>query len=73
MELLKIIEKFSSFIRMEFGVDKCVVMYVKWGGIVEFEGLEFLDFIKLRVFFVNDIYKYLGMLEGLGINGLDMK
>lgn len=33
---------------MEFGVNKCAVMHVKRGGIVESEGSDNGDFTKLR-------------------------
>uniref|UniRef100_A0A2H1WHZ3 SFRICE_018216 n=1 Tax=Spodoptera frugiperda TaxID=7108 RepID=A0A2H1WHZ3_SPOFR len=65
--------EYDTSIRMEFGVDKCAVMHVKRGGIMESEGLELSDFTKLRALSANDTYKYLGMSEGLGINGPDMK
>ena len=38
MELLKVTETFSSAIKMEYDVDKCAVMHVKQGEIVESVG-----------------------------------
>ncbi|MBF2463456.1 hypothetical protein ICI39_14075, partial [Listeria welshimeri] len=73
MELLKVTETFSNSIRMEFGVDKCAVMHVERGGIVESDGIQLSDSINFRSLSANESYKYLGMSEALGINGNDMK
>ncbi|KAJ8736966.1 hypothetical protein PYW07_000237 [Mythimna separata] len=73
MELLKITETFSSAIRMEFGVDKCAVMHVKRGEIVESVGTQLSDSIHLRSLCSTETYKYLGMSEALGINAADVK
>ncbi|RVE41550.1 hypothetical protein evm_013800, partial [Chilo suppressalis] len=73
MELLKVTETFSKDINMEFGVDKCAVMHVKRGEIVESDGLQLSDSINIRSLSADETYKYLGMSEGLGINGADMK
>ncbi|KAJ8723807.1 hypothetical protein PYW07_007787 [Mythimna separata] len=73
MELLKVTETFSSAIRMEFGVDKCAVMHVKRGEVVESVGIQLSDSINLRSLSPTETYKYLGMSEALGINATDMK
>ena len=72
-ELLKVTENFSKAIRMEFGVDKCAVMHVKQGRVVESDGLQLSDSTQLRSVLVTDTYKYLGMSQALGINESDMK
>ncbi|KAJ8714401.1 hypothetical protein PYW07_002626 [Mythimna separata] len=73
MELLKVTEIFSSAIRMEFGVDKCAVMHVKRGEVVESVGTQLTEYINLRSLSSTETYKYLGMSEALGINITDMK
>nr|XP_026484151.1 uncharacterized protein LOC113392088 [Vanessa tameamea] len=73
MELLKVTETFSNSIGMEFGVDKCAVMHVKRGEIMESDGLQLSDSINFRSLSANESYKYLGVSEALGINVTDMK
>ena len=58
---------------MEFGVDKCAVMHVKRGEIVESVRTQLSDSINLRSLSATETYKYLGMSEALGINVADMK
>ncbi|CAB3260828.1 unnamed protein product [Arctia plantaginis] len=72
-KLLKVTENFSNSIKMEFGVDKCAVMYVKKGVIVESEGIELLDSTKLRSLSATETYKYLGISQSLGIPESNMK
>ncbi|CAB3261268.1 unnamed protein product [Arctia plantaginis] len=71
--LLKVTENFSNSIKMEFGVDKCAVMYVKKGEIVESEGIELSDSTKLRSLSATETYKYFGISQSLGIPESDMK
>ena len=73
MKLLKVTETFSDAIRMEFGVDKCAVMHVKRGEIMESVGIQLSDSIHLRSLSSTETYKYLGMSEALGINASDVK
>ena len=58
---------------MEFGVDKCAVMHVKRGEIMESEGIQLSDSINLRSLSSSETYKYLGMSEALGIDIPDVK
>lgn len=51
---------------MAVGVDKCVVVYVKKGAIVESEWIELLDSTKLRSLSAIETYKYLGFSHFFG-------
>ena len=71
--LLKVTENFSSSIRMEFGMDKCAVMHVKQGRIVESDSNKLSDSTQLRSLLGTDTYKYLGISQALNINETEVK
>ena len=73
IDLLRVTENFSNSIRMEFGVDKCAVVHVKQGRMVESEGIQLSDSINLRSLLITETYKYLGMSQALNISEADMK
>ncbi|XP_022814502.1 uncharacterized protein LOC111348202 [Spodoptera litura] len=73
MRLLNVTETFSNAIRMEFGVDKCAVLHVKRGEIVESDGTQNSDSTSFRPLSSTETYKYLGMSEALGIDVTVMK
>ncbi|CAB3227168.1 unnamed protein product [Arctia plantaginis] len=73
MNLLEITKTFSKCIRMEFGVDKCAIMHVKRGRVVESDRLELSDSTHFTCLSANETYKYLGMSQALGVNELNMK
>ncbi|CAB3247070.1 unnamed protein product [Arctia plantaginis] len=71
--LLKVTENFSNSIKIEFGLHKCTVTNGKKGVIVESEGTEPSDSIKLRSLSATEAYKYPGISQSLGIPESDMK
>ncbi|RVE44451.1 hypothetical protein evm_010855 [Chilo suppressalis] len=58
---------------MEFGVDKCAVMHVKRGKVVNSTNLQFSETITLKSLSVTETYKYLGMSQSLGLTDGDVK
>lgn len=58
---------------MELVIDKCALMYVKKGLIVESEGVMLSDSTKLRSLFATIIYLYLGFSQSLGLPESAMK
>ncbi|KAG6446382.1 hypothetical protein O3G_MSEX004456 [Manduca sexta] len=73
IELLKITEKFSNSINMEFGVDKCAVIHVKRGEVVVSDDIQISETVRLKSLSETETYKYLGMPEALGIISADVK
>ncbi|XP_045541510.1 uncharacterized protein LOC123723010 [Papilio machaon] len=73
VELLKITEKFSSSIEMEFGVEKCAVMYVQRGRVASSDGLQLTESMSFRSLSEGETYKYLGISRSLGIVDEDVK
>ncbi|XP_045535833.1 uncharacterized protein LOC123721337 [Papilio machaon] len=73
VELLKITEKFSSSIGMEFGVEKCAVMYVQRGRVASSDGLQLTESMSFRSLSEGETYKYLGISQSLGIVDEDVK
>ncbi|KAM3959727.1 uncharacterized protein ACR2FA_006251 [Aphomia sociella] len=72
-KLLEITQDFSNSIRMEFGVDKCAVLHVQRGRVMNSESIQLPENICLRSLSEVETYKYLGMSESLGISDADMK
>lgn len=66
-------ENYSSAMRMEFGVDKCAVIYVKRREIVECVGTQISNSTNLRTFSTFETYKYSGMSGVLGSNVTHVK
>ncbi|CAB0030643.1 unnamed protein product, partial [Trichogramma brassicae] len=73
VKLLKITEDFSNSIRMEFGVDKCAVMHVQRGKVVNATNLHLSETISLRSLQESETYKYLGMSQSLSIEDGNIK
>ncbi|KAJ0170136.1 hypothetical protein K1T71_014064 [Dendrolimus kikuchii] len=73
LELLNLTKTFSSSIGMEFGVDKCAVMYVQRGRIINSNGLELSEGMCFKTLSEDETYKYLGISQSLGIVDEDMK
>lgn len=71
--LLNITETFSNAIKMEFGVDKCAVMRVQRGKVVNSPNLQLSERVSLKSLSETDTYKYLGMAESLGVSVGDVK
>ncbi|KAJ0182259.1 hypothetical protein K1T71_001628 [Dendrolimus kikuchii] len=73
IELLKTTERFSKSINMEFGIEKCAVMHVRRGKVVNSPNLQLSENISLKSLSETETYKYLGMSESLGIADADVK
>lgn len=73
VELLKVTQTFSNAINMEFGVDKCAVIHVERGKVVNSSNLQISDEMTFRSLSETESYKYLGMSESLGIVNGDIK
>ncbi|XP_061704430.1 uncharacterized protein LOC133515871 [Cydia pomonella] len=52
---------------MEFGVDKCAVMHVQRGKVVNSTNLQLSETMSFRSISESETYKYLGMSQSLGI------
>ena len=72
-ELTTTVDKFSQDIGMEFGLNKCAVMEVKKGQMVDSSGIELPDGRKIPGLETEGSYKYLGMLEADSIKKHQMK
>ena len=62
----------SGYIRMEFGIEKCALVYIQRGKVTRTEGIQLPDGNSIK-----DIdetgYKYLGIIEGEEIKHQEMK
>ena len=54
---------------MEFGIDKCAVLFMRAGKIVKSEGIELPDVKVIMSLKEGESYKYLGVLESDKIGG----
>lgn len=66
-QLLGIVEGVSEDICMEFGVQKCKTLHVERGIIIEEEGIVTNSGNVIGTLSADELYKYLGMLQNLGI------
>jgi Reverse transcriptase (RNA-dependent DNA polymerase) len=72
-ELTNTVSNFSKDIGMEFGLQKCAVMEVKKGQIIDSSGMDLTDGKKIPGLEAEGSYKYLGMLEADSIKQEQMK
>jgi hypothetical protein len=72
-DLLKIVKDFSSDIGMEFGLDKCAKATFKAGKFIEADNIDLDITTVIRNLDQADVYKYLGVNEGDGIQHSKMK
>lgn len=72
-KLLSIVKSFSRAIRMEMGVEKCAVIHVKRGKIVEDEINILTGEEELPHLGPQESYKYLGIQQALEIRSKDVK
>lgn len=72
-KLLSIVESFSQAIRMEMGVEKCAVIHVKRGRIIEGEKMILTNEEALPHLEPHESYKYLGIQQALEIRTKDVK
>lgn len=71
--MLEIVSNFSSSIRMSLGLDKCNILNVKHGKVIESPSMTLMNNIKIDSLGSEDSYKYLGMKQQLHINDTDLK
>ena len=71
--LLKTVKKFSDDIGMEFGLDKCAKATFKGGKMVKSEFVHLDMDTVIKSLDQEDVYKYLGVNEGNGIQHSSMK
>ena len=67
------VSNFSQDIGMEFGLQKCAVMEIKAGQIIDSSGIELPEGKKIPGLETEGSYKYLGMLESDSIKQEQMK
>ena len=61
---LRIVEKFSKDIKMEFGIEKCATVEIKQGKVMQGKNTQLTDSQQIiRSLEVNEFYKHLGMKE----------
>ena len=70
--LVRVVDKFSQDIGMEFGIKKCAVLEIKHGKQVSCDGIELPSGEVMKEVEVGG-YKYLGVLEGACIMTKEMK
>ena len=71
--LLKTVKQFSDDIGMEFGLDKCAKASFTKGRLTSTEAIEIDSETQIRDLDQEEVYKYLGVNEGDGIQHAQMK
>ena len=71
--LLKIVKGFSDDIGMEFGLDKCATATFRRGRLTKKENITLDDLTVIKDLEQEEVYKYLGVNEGDGIQHASMK
>ena len=71
--LISTVKKVSDDIQMEFGLDKCAKATFKRGKKVSAEGILLNDHQLIQDLDQAETYKYLGMVEGEGVQNHQMK
>ena len=71
--LIQTVRKFSEDIKMEFGIDKCAIMEMKSGKMVNTPGCKLPNESTIKGLNLDDNYKYLGILEADDIKHEEMK
>ncbi|KAI5742241.1 hypothetical protein M8J77_004984 [Diaphorina citri] len=72
--MMEIVVNFSSSICMSLGLNKCNILNVKRGKIIESPSMHLLsENIKIDALSTDDYYKYLGMKQQLHINDTSLK
>ena len=70
--LIQTVRIFSDYVGMVFGLNKCAVLVLKRGKMVQTEGIELPDGMRMREVKL-DGYKYLGVLQLDSIMYSEMK
>ena len=70
---MKIVKGFSDDIGMEFGLDKCATATFRRGRLTKKENITLDDLTVIKDLEQEEVYKYLGVNEGDGIQHASMK
>ncbi|KAI5707600.1 hypothetical protein M8J77_005689 [Diaphorina citri] len=70
---LEIVSNVSNDIGMSFGLDKCNILNVKHGKIVQSNNVKLMNNVEMKELERNQTYKYLGLQQNLNINESDTK
>ena len=71
--LVQTVRIFSSDIGMTFGIEKCAMVEMKRGKLIDIDGLDLPEGEKMRSLQDEEAYKYLGVLENDKIKSTEMK
>lgn len=69
-ELISIVSQFSADIKMKFGLDKCRILSIRSGKIIPPQESEPMSIQGMEL---NELYKYLGMMQSNRIAHTEMK
>lgn len=72
-KLLDITKVFSKDIKMEFGIDKCALVAIRGGHVIETENIEVEDLEPIKSLERGTFYKYLGIEECQSLDHEGMK
>ncbi|XP_045460542.1 uncharacterized protein LOC123670973 [Harmonia axyridis] len=73
MSQLRVVASFTETIKMEMRLDKCAVVYVKRGKLMQGKGMLVQDGIEIQRLNTEETYKYLGIKQGLEIKTAETK
>ena len=71
--LIQTVRVFSNDIGMEFGVEKCAVLTMKKGKMINSDGIALPNKTKMKEMKEGDSYKYLGVIQADGMKHHEMK
>ena len=71
--LVQTVRIFSSDIGMTFGIEKCAMVEMKRGKLIDSDGLDLPEGQKIKSLQDEEAYKYLGVLENDKIKSTEMK
>ncbi|XP_044749726.1 uncharacterized protein LOC123310327 [Coccinella septempunctata] len=73
LKQLRIVTSFTENIKMELGLDKCAVLHMKRGKLIEGEAMLINQGLEMQRMGPEDTYKYLGIKQGLEIRTKEAK
>ena len=65
--------KFSNDIRMNFGLDKCIILNILKGKLTPSQDTTFSSKETIKALDIRDQYKYLGMLKSSEVNRKEVR
>ncbi len=66
-QALTIVKSFSDDIKMDFGIEKCAMVVMKSGKLVNYQNIQLCHETVIRNMDIDETYKYLGVEESTGI------